>query len=100
MVKLDAVNDTSAHNEFLKILKLRGRYYQHKKEVLKLIMLKQKYPAAAIAELSAATGLPAEQIKKDLFGADFYDNDFDNVALAKYRRGIAWDIFLPDVRLD
>ena len=100
MVKLVAVNNTSAHKEFIKILKLSGRYYQHKKEALKLMMLKQKYPAAAIAELSAATGLPADQIKKDLFGADLYDNDFDNVALVKYRRDIARDIFLPDVRLD
>lgn len=100
MVKLVAVNNAGAHQEFLKVLKLSGRYYQHKKEALRLMRLKQKYPQAAIAEFSVATGLSADHIKKDLFGADLYDGSFNNTSLVKYRRDIAMGIFLPDVITD
>ncbi|WP_148093295.1 hypothetical protein [Pedobacter sp. G11] len=86
------------HQEFISVLKLRGRYVHHKKEALKLLLLKQKYPDSALEQLSAVTGLPVDQIKRDLFGADLFEAAFDHAGLVKYRRDIAQGIDVRGVR--
>lgn len=95
-VDLVAQNNPEEHAEFIRVLKLKGRYLHHKREALRLLKLKKEYPDSVVKELADTLGKPIEEMKRQLFGAELYDDDYDNSSLVKFKRDIARNIVLLD----
>jgi hypothetical protein len=95
-VDLDILNNHDSHCQYLKVLRIRGRYLHHKREALRLIKLKTDYPQARLEELSQSLSMPLEDVKRLIFGADLFEKQFDNSTLIKYKRDIAKNIKLLD----
>lgn len=93
-VDLVAVNNSDIHAEFIRVLKLQGRYFHHKREALRLLKLKIEYPDSVVQNLADSLGKSPDELKKQLFGAELYDTDYDNSSLVKFKRDIARDIKL------
>lgn len=77
----DRINDAS-YEKSIEMFRLRDRYNFHKKEALRLMDLKERYPQTRIAEMSKLLSVTKDgrsnpsfytedQIEQDLFGKDF-----------------------------
>jgi hypothetical protein len=93
-VDLVASRNKSLHAAFIKVLKLQGRYVHHKREALRLLKLKIEYPDTVLQELSDKLAKPIDELKRQLFGAELYDAEYDSSSLVKYKRDIARNIKL------
>lgn len=89
-------NDDLYHS-FLKTFKILGRYIYHKKEVLRLIKKKLEYPQTRIDEIVSMSGMSEKEVKKILFGAELFEEEFNQKPLVKFKRDIARDIFIEGV---
>lgn len=93
------INGQEKHvQKYLKMFKIMGRYAAHKQQILDLIDKMQNYPESRVHELFLQTGLPKSEIRKMIFGKDLYEEEFDGQAFVKFRRDIAKNINLKDVR--
>ncbi|MCH4830953.1 hypothetical protein [Flavobacterium columnare] len=82
----------STYTEYLKILKLQGRYNFHKDISFDMIEKRKKYPDIEINKISNLLGIPANQIKKDIFGKECFESN--NEPFEKYKQDIAKQIRL------
>ncbi len=78
-----------SHEKYLAQLKIKGRYFHYKREALRLIELRKEYPDSKLVELANETGLPADELKKMIFGEELFDPTYDQSSLTKYKRDIA-----------
>ncbi|MES2589236.1 MAG: hypothetical protein V4622_09655 [Bacteroidota bacterium] len=76
-------------NEYFKIFKIPGRYLIHKKEALRIIRLRNRYPQSKIEEIEKLTGASSIEIKRDLFGDEIFDYKETSKSLTKFKRDIA-----------
>ncbi len=81
-----------AYEEYIRALKLRPRYIFHKQEILKLIRRRKKYSVSQLKEIADVTHSSIDQVKKDIFGEELFDNEYRNSSLIKLKRDIAKDV--------
>ncbi|MDN3582112.1 hypothetical protein [Mucilaginibacter flavus] len=91
-IELDFSNNQASHEAFISQLKIRGRYAFHKKEALRLIKLSVDYPDTRIKEMADAIGMSFAEVKKQVFGRELFESEFDHHPLVKYKRDIARNI--------
>lgn len=91
-VDLDIAGDDKDHQAFIRQLKIKGRYLHYKQEAFRLIKRQFDYPDTKLKELSENLGKTIEELKRDLFGDDLFDNAYENRALVKYKRDVAKSI--------
>ncbi|WP_323593449.1 hypothetical protein [Aliarcobacter butzleri] len=58
---------TDIYDKYIEIFKLNERYKAHKDIVFNMIQKAELYPQSRLKELENLTGIPFQQIKKDIF---------------------------------
>ncbi|MNK04815.1 hypothetical protein D3C87_226880 [compost metagenome] len=91
-VNLEITNNDKEHADFLRQLKIRGRYMHYKHEALRLIRQQVEYPITMLDEIARTFGKTSDALKRDIFGKEIYDADYDNSSLVKYKRDVAKSI--------
>ncbi|MCJ1806936.1 hypothetical protein MRP92_08445 [Flavobacterium covae] len=79
-------------DKYLSIFKLKGRYESHKEKADDIIKKRENYSETQINEMSKLLGIPANQIKKDIFGKECFETN--NEPFEKYKQDIAKQIGL------
>lgn len=97
-LNFDIRNDHEDYDKYLDVFKLHTRYIFHKKEALNLILKRKRYSDSQIAEIAALTRRTEQEIKKDLFGAELFDDNPDAKPLSKLKRDIALDIGIREIK--
>lgn len=77
--------------EYLQMFKIRGRYVFHKSKITELIKMKIKYPEVKIQDISRLTKISPNQLKKDIFGKELFEDD-SNEPFVKLKKDIAKDL--------
>lgn len=90
-------NNQDIIQEYLNMFKIEGRYIFHKKELLKLINKKVKYPESTLKKIASSYGLSQDELRSNIFGEELFDSNFDNKPLVKFKRDIAKDINIKGV---
>lgn len=90
-------NNPALVQEYLNMFKIEGRYVFHKKELLKLINKKVKYPESTLKVISNKYGISIDELRDNIFGQELFDSDFDNKPLVKLKRDVAKDIKIKGV---
>jgi len=91
---MNIASNHDSHEAFINLFKLRGRYVAQKNEVLRLAKLRVEYPESKIKELADAVGVSVEEISKQVFGKEIFDNDNERKALVNFKNDIARNIKL------
>ena len=78
--------------DYFSIFKIDGRYKMHKDLILNLIENKIRYPTSIIEEISNTLGISKIEVKKIVFGKEYFDVDYIEKPLHKLRTDIAKDI--------
>lgn len=86
-----------AYEDYILAFKLRSRYIFHKREAIKLIEKRKKYSQSQLKEIATIAKVTIEQIKKDIFGEELFDNNFRYSSLSKLKRDIAKNIGIDGV---
>lgn len=90
-------NNNDIIQEYLNMFKIEGRYVFHKKELLKLINKKIKYPESTLKKIAIRYGLSQDELRSNIFGEELFDSNFNNKPLVKFKRDIAKDIKIKGV---
>jgi hypothetical protein len=93
-VELDVMANHADHEAYIKLFKIRGRYFFYKKEALKLFNLQVEYPDTKIKEMAESVGMSTDDLKKQIFGKELFESNYDHASLVKYKRDIAKNIKL------
>ncbi len=88
--------DSNEYENYLRVFKLRSRYVFHKREVLQLIRKRRSYSDSQIAEIARLTKRTTQEIKRDIFGTELFEDYQDSRPLTKLKRDIAVDIGIVD----
>lgn len=75
--------------KYLATFKIDSRYIFHKDLVLALILKKIKYPTSKIISMSRTTGFSQNELKRQIFGEELFDNKFTSQPMVKLKRDIA-----------
>ncbi len=89
---LEVKQGAQVYDKLIKVFKLRSRYTFHKKQALQLISKKQRYSDSRIDEIASILKTSADVVRKDIFGAELFSEDFDGAALVKLKRDIGKEI--------
>lgn len=92
IVELTNLNNSKVIDQYLSIFKLKGRYEYHKEKAEDIIEKRENYSETQINEMSKLLGIPANQIKKDIFGKECFETN--NEPFEKYKQDIAKQIGL------
>ncbi|MBN9482516.1 MAG: hypothetical protein BGO70_18215 [Bacteroidetes bacterium 43-93] len=87
-----------SYNDLIKLFKLRSRYIFHKKEAVKLIKKRKRYSNSQIEEIAKLMKISKDEVKKDIFGDELFNRDYDNSSLVKLKRDIAQNIGIEGIR--
>ncbi len=85
-------------NNYISMFKLIPRYSFHKDEIVHLINQKKKYSDSKILEMSRQLKLPILELKKDIFGKELFEGNVEDKSLTKFKRDIARNIGISDVK--
>ncbi len=91
-VELQVKKNHLSHEVYIDRLNILGRYKLHKKLAFVLIKLKEKYPDSLIQQIANKMGKSQEEIKKDIFGRELFEHEYDNSSLIKFKRDIAKEL--------
>ena len=77
-------NYSNEYNKYIEVFKLNERYTAHKDIVFEMMQNAELYPDSRLRELQDLTGIPYQQIKKDIFNliddnADLSKNPFSKL---------------------
>lgn len=89
VLEFNISNHNTEYGNYIKLLKLRGRYNFHKQEVVKLITKAKRYSPSQIIEISKTIGIAPQKVKEDIFGTELFENDLEDTPLTKLKRDIA-----------
>ncbi|WP_376777223.1 hypothetical protein [Flavobacterium covae] len=79
-------------DKYLSIFQLKERYESHKEKADDILKKRENYSETQINEMSKLLGIPANQIKKDIFGKECFETN--NEPFEKYKQDIAKQIGL------
>jgi len=87
-------NYSNKHEKYIEIFKLNERYQAHKDIVYEMIRNAQLYPESRLKELQDLTGIPYQQIKKDIFNLIDEDADLSKEPFSKLIKDISQELKL------
>lgn len=76
-------NFSDMYDKYIEIFKLNERYKAHKDIVFEMIQKAEFYPQSRLKELQDLTGIPYQQIKKDIFNLIDEDADLSKQPFSK-----------------
>ena len=71
------------YDKYIEIFKLKERYKAHKDIVFDMIQKAELYPESRLKELENLTGIPFQQIKKDIFNLIDENEDLSKQPFSK-----------------
>jgi hypothetical protein len=74
---------TDMYDKYIEIFKLNERYKAHKDIVFEMIQKAELYPESRLKELENLTGIPFQQIKKDIFNLIDENEDLSKQPFSK-----------------
>jgi hypothetical protein len=74
---------TDKYDKYIEIFKLNERYKAHKDIVFDMIQKAELYPESRLKELENLTGIPFQQIKKDIFNLIDENEDLSKQPFSK-----------------
>jgi hypothetical protein len=85
---------SNEYEKYIEVFKLNERYQAHKDIVFKMIKNAELYPESRLKELQDLTGIPFQEIKKDIFKLIDDEVDLSKEPFSKLRRDMAWELGL------
>ena len=82
------------YEKYIKIFKLNERYKAHKDIVFEMIQKAELYPESRLKELQDLTGIPFQQIKKDIFNLIDENEDLSKKPFSKLIKDISEELGL------
>lgn len=82
------------YEKYIDTFKLKGRYIFHKEEVINLLKKKERYGTSQLDEISDIVNISSEQVKKDIFDKELFENNIQDMSMAKFKQDIARGIGL------
>ncbi len=82
------------YKKYIEIFKLNERYQAHKNIVFEMIENAKLYPESRLKELEKLTGVPYQQIKRDIFKLIDDEVDLSKEPFSKLKRDIAYELGL------
>ncbi|MGA1939931.1 hypothetical protein [Arcobacter sp. YIC-310] len=82
------------YEKYIKVFKLNERYKAHKDIVYDMIEKAELYPDSRLKELQDLTGIPYQQIKKDIFNLIDEDEDLSKKPFSKLIKDISEELDL------
>ena len=80
------------YEKYIEIFKLNERYKTHKDIVLEMITKAEHYPESRLKELQNLTGIPFQQIKKDIFNLIDENEDLSQKPFSKLIKDISEEL--------
>jgi hypothetical protein len=87
-------NYSNQYDKYIEIFKLNERYKVHKDIVFKMIQNAELYPESRLRELQDLTGIPFQQIKKDIFNLIDENEDLSKQPFSKLIKDISEELKL------
>jgi len=87
-------NDYNGEKGYIETFKLNERYKAHKDIVFEMIKKAELYPESRLKELQDLTGIPYQQIKKDIFNLIDDDMDLSQKPFSKLIKDISKELEL------
>ncbi|MFA5428078.1 MAG: hypothetical protein WC279_07710 [Sulfurimonas sp.] len=87
-------NYSNQYDKYIEVFKLNERYKVHKDIVFKMIQNAELYPESRLRELQDLTGLPFQQIKKDIFNLIDENEDLSKQPFSKLIKDISEELKL------
>ena len=87
-------NYSNQYDKYIEIFKLNERYKVHKDIVFEMIHKAELYPESRLRELQGLTGIPFQQIKKDIFNLIDENEDLSKQPFSKLIKDISEELNL------
>ncbi|MFA6144231.1 MAG: hypothetical protein WC691_05455 [Sulfuricurvum sp.] len=87
-------NYSDEYAKYIKVFKLNERYKAHKDIVFEMIEKAEQYPESRLRELENLTGIPYQEIKKDIFNLINEDDDLSKKPFSKLIKDISEELEL------
>jgi len=87
-------NYSNEYKKYIEVFKLNERYKAHKDIVFDMIEKAELYPESRLKELQDLTGIPFQQIKKDIFKLIDEDTDLSEKPFSKLIKDISEELGL------
>jgi len=87
-------NYSNEYEKYIEVFKLNERYKAHKDIVYDMITKAELYPESRLKELQDLTGIPFQQIKKDIFNLIDADEDLSKKPFSKLIKDISEELKL------
>ena len=85
---------SNEYDKYIEIFKLNERYKAHKDIVYEMITKAEQYPQSRLEELQDLTGIPFQQIKKDIFNLIDENEDLSKKPFSKLIKDISEELGL------
>jgi len=85
---------SNEYEKYIEVFKLNERYQAHKDIVLEMIKNAELYPESRLKELQDLTGIPYQEIKKDIFKLIGDEVDLSKEPFSKLKRDMAEELGL------
>ena len=82
------------YEKYIEVFKLNERYQAHKDIVFEMIEKAELYPESRLKELQDLTGIPYQQIKKDIFNLIDDNMDLSKKPFSKLIKDITQELNL------
>ncbi len=87
-------NYSNEYEKYIDVFKLNERYKAHKDIVYEMLTKAEQYPDSRLKELQNLTGIPYQQIKKDIFGLVDEDVDLSKKPFSKLIKDMSKELGL------
>jgi hypothetical protein len=87
-------NYSNEYEKYIEVFKLNERYQAHKDIIFEMIKNVELYPESRLKELQELTGIPYQEIKKDIFNLIEDDADLSKEPFSKLKRDMAKELGL------
>jgi len=85
---------SNEYKKYIEVFKLNERYQAHKDIVFEMIKNAELYPESRLKELQDLTGIPYQEIKKDIFKLISDEVDLSKEPFSKLKRDMAHELGL------
>jgi hypothetical protein len=85
---------SNEYDKYIEVFKLNERYKAHKDIVYEMMINAQRYPESRLKELQNLTGIPFQQIRKDIFNLIDQNKDLSKKPFSKLIKDISEELKL------
>ncbi|CAA6817421.1 MAG: Unknown protein [uncultured Sulfurovum sp.] len=90
---------SNEYDKYIEVFKLNERYQAHKDIVFEMLQNAELYPESRLKELQELTGIPYQEIKKDIFNLIEDNADLSKEPFSKLRKDMADELGFKKVGL-